>query len=372
MGAINGPINQPTPEASMADLKGMRNHSVRQSRAPGIARQVKAKHAVISPPQSSTSSDDGSHPQLPVRRIETLKNVHNTISRASIQRETDRVGRTESAKHAETLLLQAGINPSTFNPEQFETFANQSPAVQLKTIQTYAANLQQQQSQQMGKPIPYANSPPERRGSPYSFYNAEGMAPAPPGAMRGPGGPNATQQAGGSNHALQDYQMQLMLLEQQNKKRLMMERQEQDASGGNNMPVLRRNRDLFQGGPVPVPPAGPYVSREHSHDDSSSEQVDAIDNEMSKVPRPRRKANLPGRGKDADPKDNDPKFTTNATISKDNTMGAEARINELLKNWGSSKMKLVTGPSLPADTDDSDSDSTLGSDGSTLRTLESP
>lgn len=39
------------------------------------------------------------------------------------------------------------------------------------------------------------------------------------------GGP-ATAQSG--NHALQDYQMQLMLLEQQNKKRLMMARQEQD------------------------------------------------------------------------------------------------------------------------------------------------
>ena len=38
-------------------------------------------------------------------------------------------------------------------------------------------------------------------------------------------GPNAT----GGNHALQDYQMQLMLLEQQNKKRLMMARQEQDS-----------------------------------------------------------------------------------------------------------------------------------------------
>lgn len=35
---------------------------------------------------------------------------------------------------------------------------------------------------------------------------------------------------GGSNHALQDYQMQLMLLEQQNKKRLMMARQEQDVA----------------------------------------------------------------------------------------------------------------------------------------------
>jgi hypothetical protein len=37
------------------------------------------------------------------------------------------------------------------------------------------------------------------------------------------------------SHALQDYQMQLMLLEQQNKKRLMMARQEQDnISGGSS------------------------------------------------------------------------------------------------------------------------------------------
>ena len=33
------------------------------------------------------------------------------------------------------------------------------------------------------------------------------------------------------NHALQDYQMQMMLLEQQNKKRLLMARQEQDTMG---------------------------------------------------------------------------------------------------------------------------------------------
>ena len=41
-----------------------------------------------------------------------------------------------------------------------------------------------------------------------------------------------------SNHALQDYQMQLMLLEQQNKKRLLMARQEQDnMTNGPNGPV---------------------------------------------------------------------------------------------------------------------------------------
>lgn len=159
------------------------------------------------------------------------------------QQQQQQVG-TGPSHHAEQLLLQSGINPQSLNPEQFATFQNQSPAVQQKTIQTYAANLQQQQSQQMGKPLPNANGPPGQ-GSPMvpqapdgatinSFYNAEGMGG--PG-MRGPGGPNANQQAGGSNHALQDYQMQLMLLEQQNKKRLMMARQEHD--GGNSIQMPR-------------------------------------------------------------------------------------------------------------------------------------
>ena len=55
------------------------------------------------------------------------------------------------------------------------------------------------------------------------LYAQRGLAPnmaAPPG------------QSG--NHALQDYQMQLMLLEQQNKKRLLMARQEQDNSSMNH------------------------------------------------------------------------------------------------------------------------------------------
>jgi hypothetical protein len=40
------------------------------------------------------------------------------------------------------------------------------------------------------------------------------------------------QLGSGNNHALQDYQMQLLLLEQQNKKRLMMARQEQEQMDG--------------------------------------------------------------------------------------------------------------------------------------------
>lgn len=53
------------------------------------------------------------------------------------------------------------------------------------------------------------------------YYNAGEVAN---GVRPGPGG----QPGNGGNHALQDYQMQLMLLEQQNKKRLLMARAEAD------------------------------------------------------------------------------------------------------------------------------------------------
>ncbi|KAA8565014.1 hypothetical protein EYC84_010782 [Monilinia fructicola] len=72
------------------------------------------------------------------------------------------------------------------------------------------------------------------------------------GVRAGPGG----QQGPPGNHALQDYQMQLMLLEQQNKKRLMMARQEQDAirpdgQGGPGGPGMGPNGPNFQQGTSP-------------------------------------------------------------------------------------------------------------------------
>ncbi len=100
------------------------------------------------------------------------------------------------------LLLENGINPTTLNPDQLQNFSNQSPAVQAKTIATYAANLQQQQSNQLhskGMPNPAG---PQGQGSPMipqtpdgaaigSFYNAAEMGA--PGAMRAvPGGGGQT------------------------------------------------------------------------------------------------------------------------------------------------------------------------------------
>lgn len=161
---------------------------------------------------------------------------------------------------ARALLLQNGINPTSLNPDQLQAFASAAPHVQAKTLATYSTNMSQHHGNQIpNKPMPNAGGP-QGQGSPMvaagpdgnsltQYYNPGDMGP---GNMR-PGAPNG-QATGGSNHALQDYQMQLMLLEQQNKKRLMMARQEQDLNT-NNMP-----RTDGPGGPGgPGAPPGPNV-----------------------------------------------------------------------------------------------------------------
>ncbi|KAL6696848.1 hypothetical protein J3F84DRAFT_309966 [Trichoderma pleuroticola] len=142
--------------------------------------------------------------------------------------------------NAQQVLAANGINPAQLNPQQMQNFANTPPAAQHKSIATYSHNLQQHHGNQMGnKQIPGVG--PQNQSSPMmpqgpdgntlnAFYNPE--MNGGPGGMRPAGPAGAQAAAAGSNHALQDYQMQLMLLEQQNKKRLMMARQEQSDMGG--------------------------------------------------------------------------------------------------------------------------------------------
>jgi len=141
----------------------------------------------------------------------------------------------------QALLMQNGINPRTMNPAQYQAFQQSGPAAQQKSIQVYAQNLALHHSRSamnnQGMPNGLMNPgvmpnqtdlmPPMPDGQGLlpmggEYYGANGqMAQVRPG-MQTPG-----PQSG--NHALQDYQMQLMLLEQQNKRRLMMARQEQDS-----------------------------------------------------------------------------------------------------------------------------------------------
>ncbi|KAM0255059.1 hypothetical protein ACHAQJ_006137 [Trichoderma viride] len=165
--------------------------------------------------------------------------------------------------NAQQVLAANGINPNQLNPQQMQNFANTPPAAQQKSIATYSHNLQQHHGNQMGnKPMPGVvpqnqSSPMMAQGGPdgnalNAFYNPDMGAP---GAMR-PGGQAAPT---GSNHALQDYQMQLMLLEQQNKKRLMMARQEQSDMGG----IPRDGQPGAPGGPngQPFPDTSPQGMR---------------------------------------------------------------------------------------------------------------
>ena len=155
-------------------------------------------------------------------------------------------------------MLANGINPGQL--QQFQNFVNTPPVTDQKSMATYSQRLQQHHGNQMNnKQMPNAGGP-QGQGSPLmqgpdgttlnNYYNPPGGEMGGPNGLRA--GPGGAQAAGGSNHALQDYQMQLMLLEQQNKKRLMMARQEQDTLGG--MP--REGQPPGPGGPVPAGPNG--------------------------------------------------------------------------------------------------------------------
>jgi hypothetical protein len=110
------------------------------------------------------------------------------------------------------------LPPTVFGPPQSNpspTWTNFGPEMPADNTSTPA------KVAYAGRPRPLPsglkmNTQPEPMRMPNSMNC--GMRFAAPAAAANPG-----------NHALQDYQMQLMLLEQQNKKRLLMARQEQDS-----------------------------------------------------------------------------------------------------------------------------------------------
>ena len=157
-----------------------------------------------------------------------------------------------NANQANQLLMNHGIHPGNLTQTQFQTFQAQNPAIQAKSIQVYTQNLARNNGSRQGMPTPDMPG----QGSPIMQPGFDlGAAGVPeymnnPAMMRGvpPGNAN------GGNHALQDYQMQLMLLEQQNKKRLLMARQEQDT-------ISRPDGQPMPGGPGYAPGMSPSGSR---------------------------------------------------------------------------------------------------------------
>lgn len=141
---------------------------------------------------------------------------------------------SQATQQANALLVNSGINPANLSESQFASFQSQQPSVQAKSIQVYAQNMAKTRGD--GKPFTV-----DLKASSHSCIDPMGMAGGAggpdfyenhPQMMRaGAMGPNPGANGQPGNHALQDYQMQLMLLEQQNKKRLLMARQEQDGPG---------------------------------------------------------------------------------------------------------------------------------------------
>lgn len=156
---------------------------------------------------------------------------------------------------------QVGAHTNGMEPEPNNLTAQQFqvPGGNAQATRAYQAGLAQQQAGQMPLNKMPNQGGPQSQGSPMMPQGADGSNVANfynPGTDiggMGRGGPNGGQGGNAAgNHALQDYQMQLMLLEQQNKKRLMMARQEQDnmampRADGAPGPAMGPNGQPFQG-----------------------------------------------------------------------------------------------------------------------------
>lgn len=127
------------------------------------------------------------------------------------------------------------MNPGNMQGNQFGEFAQPGQAQQ-KNIEVYAQSMAQQHRVALNNTSSPQGMNSGVQGSPMAQPGLDGQhdmfAGNGPRTMPA-NGPGAPQQG---NHALQDYQMQLMLLEQQNKKRLLMARQEQDNMSGPHQP----------------------------------------------------------------------------------------------------------------------------------------
>ena len=138
-----------------------------------------------------------------------------------------------SIGQANHMFLAGGMNPGNMPANQFNEFAQQAQNnVQQKSIEVYAQSLAHQQRIALNNHAMAQGMNSGVQGPPMNQQGLDGQHDLFTGNQPRPGMPPAPGQTQQGNHALQDYQMQLMLLEQQNKKRLLMARQEQDSMSG--------------------------------------------------------------------------------------------------------------------------------------------
>ncbi|KAG0640930.1 hypothetical protein HOY80DRAFT_1008772 [Tuber brumale] len=227
--------NRKTPQ----QINALKNQQMMQQAMQRTEGDVNEMNGQQPRPQSPATGQNASSPGT--KRIRLDNGEYQQVGNGRGAPQGVPSGNSVSAAQAHQMLLAGGINPNQLTPQQFAAFQGQNPITQHKSIQLYAQNLAAHTGRavsalkQQGGPASAGmpSMPPNQQnhGSPMMPQTTEGAplgvsdfyATTPGGgAMRGGMNPGA------GNHALHDYQMQLMMLEQQNKKRLMMARAEQD------------------------------------------------------------------------------------------------------------------------------------------------
>lgn len=126
---------------------------------------------------------------------------------------------TNPAVAANELLTMNGINPGNLSDTQFASFQQQNPQVQQKSIQVYAQNLARNQRNQqfVANAQRDENSVNSKPNVAYEHTRALWLNPSHRALEEGIADERASGVRG--NRALQDYQIQLMLLKQQQQKK---------------------------------------------------------------------------------------------------------------------------------------------------------
>ncbi|KAK9368533.1 hypothetical protein V1509DRAFT_564478 [Lipomyces kononenkoae] len=268
------------PATPQAGQQGPQPGQPQESGADGRSEHSPPPTQTGSPSKRQRLSPDGAYSQVASNRF------------------VNATGQPANNQAAHQMLLNTGMNPTQMN-QQFS-----APMLQLKQQQAQQQQAQQQQAQQLPQANPQSHIP-QQAGLSQSAMQAQqlhhysnslmnnhrallnmskGQGAAGPGLQPGAshiaGGspmiahsssdqghpamyvadaygqnpaagqlrmpPGTQQSVGGNANALQDYQMQLMLLEQQNKRRLMVARQEQQEAV-----VKQPSASGAQGGPQP-------------------------------------------------------------------------------------------------------------------------
>ncbi|KAK9467185.1 hypothetical protein V1512DRAFT_237941 [Lipomyces arxii] len=303
---------------SAAQIQSMKQQQMFQQQQMAQAQQA-GQHNSQGPQSNQASDVEGRSTNSPAPQQSSSPSKRQRLSpdgayaQVAPNRFVGGNGQQPGAQSAQQMLLNSGMNPAQINAHMIMKQQQQAAAaaaanaqqaqhlqqpghplqqpggagamsqaaLQAQQIQQYSNNLMQNHRavMNMGK-VAGQNAGMQQPGAPHvpgglPMIGHTGSDPAHPGMFvsdmygQNPNGsqmrmpPGSQPSVGGNTNALQDYQMQLMMLEQQNKRRLMVARQEQQdavikqpsAAPGMQNDVGYNAMSPQQGRPAPSPQA---------------------------------------------------------------------------------------------------------------------